>query len=68
MMADTSGDIELKGYSHMPEACSRCKHFRSKPFVRRHLSIGYCNQADDGYTNDCLLESEEAKADEQKQG
>jgi len=29
------------------------------------ISIGWCAQFDDGYANDCLLDSEEAKADEQ---
>jgi hypothetical protein len=49
----------------MPSGCVLCKHYRNKPHVHKRLRLGYCGQVDDGYTNDCLLLSEEAQADEQ---
>lgn len=46
----------------MPAGCRGCRHYR----WNRRRGEDWCAQADDGYTNDCLLDarSEEAEADE----
>jgi hypothetical protein len=44
---------EARARFNVPDKCLECKHFAR---VVPKFKGGWCRMADDGYTNDCLLD------------